>query len=56
MLSSAFHIHAKTRPSPLSKRKENAFGAHFLELCRKKEYGEPHILFHDLNKNSASLQ
>ena len=43
MLSSPFRIHStyETRPSPLSKIKENAFGAHFLQLYRKNEYGDP---------------
>ena len=31
----------ETRPSSLSKIKENAFGAHFLQLYRKNEYGYP---------------
>ena len=47
---------SETRPSPLSKIGENACGAYFLQLCRKKEYGELHILFHDFNKTSASFQ
>ena len=44
--------------SPQSSHKigENAFGAHFLQLCRKNEYGDPHFLFHYFNKNSASFQ
>ena len=45
-----------THPSPLSKIVENACSVHFLQLCRNKEYGDPHILFHDFNKNSASFQ
>ena len=58
ILSSPFRIHSffATRPSPLSKIKENAFGAHFLQLYRKNEYGDPHFLFHDFNKDSASFQ
>ena len=63
ILSSPFHIHAcdhtchfETRPSPLSKIGENAFGAHFLQLYRKNEYGDPHFLFHDFNKDSASFR
>ena len=35
----------ETRPSPLSKIKENAFGAHFLQLYRKNEYGAPIFYF-----------
>ena len=51
------HIcHFETRPSPLSKIGQNAFSTHFLQLCGKKEYGDPHILFHDFKKNSAALQ
>ena len=46
----------ETRPSPLSKIGENAFGAHFLQLYRKNEYGDPHFLFHDFNKDSASFR
>ena len=57
ILSSPFHIHSiLKRPSPLSKIKENAFGAHFLQLHRKNEYGDPHFLFHDFNKDSASFR
>ena len=48
-------LYFETRPSPLSKIKENAFGAHFLQLCRKNEYGDPHFLFHDFNKDSVSF-
>ena len=46
----------ETRPSPLSKLGENAFGAHFLQLYRKNEYGDPHFLFHGFNKDSASFR
>ena len=53
-LSHTFYF--ETRPSPLSKIKENAFGAHFLSLYRKNEYGDPHFLFHDSNKDSASFR
>ena len=53
-LSHTFYF--ETRPSPLSKIKENAFGAHFLQLYRKNEYGDPHFLFHDFNKDSASFR
>ena len=53
-LSHTFYF--ETRPSPLSKIKENAFGAHFLQLYHKNEYGDPHFLFHDFNKDSASFR
>ena len=58
ILSSPFHIHSilKLAPSPLSNIGENAFGAHFLQLYRKNEYGDPHFLFHDFNKDSASFR
>ena len=58
ILSSPFCIHSifETRPSLLSKIKENAFGAHFLQLYRKNEFGDPHFLFHDFNKDSASFR
>ena len=46
----------ETRPSPISKIKENAFGGHFLQLYRKNEYGDPHFLFHDFHKDSASFR
>ena len=49
-------FYSETRPSPLSKIGENAFGAHFLQLYRKNEYGDPHFLFHDFNKDSASFR
>ena len=49
-------LYFETRPSPLSKIGENAFGAHFLQLYRKNEYGDPHFLFHDFNKDSASFR
>ena len=55
ILSSPFH-HFETRPSPLSKIGENALGAHFLQLYRKNEYGDPHFLFHDFDKDSASFR
>ena len=35
--------------------RENAFGAHFLQLYHKNEYGESHFLFHDFNKDSPSF-
>ena len=53
-LSHTFYF--ETRPSRLSKIRENAFGVHFLQLYRKNEYGEPHFLFHDFNKDSASFR
>ena len=53
-LSHKFYF--ETRPSPLSKIGENAFGVHFLQLYRKNEYGDPHFLFHDLSKDSASFR
>ena len=53
-LSHTFYF--ETRPIPLSNIGENAFGAHFLQLYPKKEYGNPHFLFHDFNKDSASLR
>ena len=53
-LSHTFYF--ETRPSPLSKIRENAFGVHFLQFYHKNEYGDPHILFHDFNKDSASLR
>ena len=53
-LSRTFYF--ETRPSPLSKIGENAFGAHFLQLYRKNEYGDPHFLFHDFNRDSASFR
>ena len=42
--------HFESRPSPLSNIGENACGAHFLQLYRKKEHGYDHFLFHDFNK------
>ena len=50
------YILFETRPSPLSKTGENAFGAHFLQLYRKNKYGNPHFLSHDFNKDSASFR
>ena len=38
-LSHTFYF--ETRPSPLSKIGENAFGAHSLQNYRKNEYGDP---------------
>ena len=49
-------LYFETRPSPLSKIEENAFGEHFLQLYRKNEYGDPHFLFYDFNKDSASFR
>ena len=48
--------HFETRPSPLPEIGGNAFGAHFLQLCSKNQYGDPNFLLHDFNKNSASFQ
>ena len=48
MLSPPFHIHAILKLAP--------FGGHFLQLYRKNEYRDPHFLFLDFNKNSASFQ
>ena len=45
----------ETRPSPLSNIKENAFGAHFLQLYRKNEYDDPHFLLF-FYKDSASFR
>ena len=57
ILSSPFtYMSFETRPSPLSKIEENAFGAHFLQFYCKNEYGDPHFLFHDFNKDSASFR
>ena len=58
ILSSPFSqtFYFETHPSPLSKIRENAFGAHFLQLYRKHECGDPHFLFHDFNKDSASFR
>ena len=53
-LSLTFYF--ETRPIPLSKIKENAFGAHVLQLYRKNEYADPHFLFHDFNKDSVSFR
>ena len=52
-LSHTFYF--ETRPSTLSKIRENAFGAHFLQLYRKNEFGDPYFLFYDFNKNSTSF-
>ena len=53
-LSRTFYF--KTGRSPLSKKGEDAFGAHFLQLYRKNEYGDPHFLFHYFNKDSAPFE
>ena len=53
-LSHTFYF--ETRPSLLSKIGENAFGAHFLQLYGKNEYGDPYFLFHYFNKDSASFR
>ena len=47
------HLLLRITRWPLSKIEENAFGANFLQLYRKNEYGDPHFLFHDINKESA---
>ena len=58
ILSSPFRIHSVLKLAPVvaQKIKENAFGAHFLQLYCKNEYGDPHFLFHDFNKGSASFR
>ena len=53
-LSHTFYF--ETRPSPFVKIGENAFGAHFLHFYRKNEYGDPHFLLSDFNKESASFR
>ena len=53
---STYMLFLNWHPSPLSKTGGNAFGAHFLKLGSKNKYGDPHFLFHDFNKNSASFQ
>ena len=55
MLSSPFHIHAILKLA-LVPSQGNAFGEHFLQHYRKNEYADPHFLFHDFSKNSASFQ
>ena len=50
------HAILNLAPSHLSKIGENAFGAHFLQLCRKNKYGAPHFLFHDFNMDRASFR
>ena len=58
ILSSPFHIHSILKLAPvLSQKSEKMrFGAHFLQLYRKNEYGDPHFLFHDFSKDSASFR
>ena len=53
-LSHTFYF--ETRPSPLSKIRESAFVAHFLQLYCENEYDDHHFLFHDFNKESASFR
>ena len=58
ILSYPFHIHSILKLAPVLSQKirENAFGAYFLQVYRKNEYGDPHFLFHDFNKDSASFR
>ena len=57
ILSSLFHIHSILKLAPvLSKIGENTFGAHFLQLYRKNQFGDPHFLFHDFDNYSASFR
>ena len=56
MLSSPFHIHAILKLAPFGGMGPFAFGGHFLQLYRKNEYRDPHFVFLDFNKNSASFQ
>ena len=58
ILSFPSHIHAILKFAPVLSQKmgENAFGAHFLQLYRKNEYGDPHFLFYDFNKDSPSFR
>ena len=58
ILSSPFHIHSILKLAPVLSQKigENAFGANFLQLYSKNEYGDPHFLFHDFNKDSVSFR
>ena len=56
ILSFPFHIHSILKLAPLSQKSEKMPFAHFLQLYRKNEYGDPHFLFHDFNKDSASFR
>ena len=60
MISCPFHIPILKFAPVLSQKLEEIhlvmFGAHFLQLYRKKKVRWPHFLFHDLNNNSASFQ
>ena len=58
ILSSLYDIHSILKLAPVLSQKsaKNAFGAHFLQLYRKNEYGDPHFLFHDFDKNNASFR
>ena len=56
MFSSAFHINFILKLAPvLSRIAGNAVGAHFLQLYCKNEHCDPHFLFRDFDKNSASF-
>ena len=55
MLFSPVHIHAILKLA-LVPSQGNAFSAHFLQYYRKNNYADPHFLFHDFSKTSASFQ
>ena len=57
MLSSPFRVHPILKLAPvLSQKSEEMHLVHFLQLYHKNKFGDPHFLFHDYNKNSASFQ
>ena len=51
ILSSHFRIHSTLKLAPVHSQKSRK-----MQLYRKNEYGEPHFLFHDFNKDSASVR
>ena len=58
ILSSPFHKHSILELAPVlsQKSKKKTFGAHFLQVYRKNEYGDLHFLFRDFNKHSVSFR
>ena len=59
ILSSPFHIHSILKLAPVLSQKSEKMRlvrTFCVQLYRKNEHGDPHSLFHDFNKDSASFR
>ena len=58
ILSSPFHIHSILKLAPVLSQKleKMRLVRTFCSSTAKNEYGDPHFLFHDFNKDSTSFR